>query len=49
MGTVRDGVRFTTIDSRSSTLNPIIAGVNYKSSSPPGDIWALLTGIAKDK
>lgn len=38
MGTVRDGVRFTTIDSRSSILNPIIAGVNYKSSSPPGDI-----------
>lgn len=49
MGNIMDEVKLMTIDSRSSTLNQVIAGVNYRSSSPPGSIWTLLTGITRDK
>lgn len=42
------GKKLIAIGSRSSTLNKIIAGINYRTSSPPGSIWVLLTGITEE-
>lgn len=42
-------VELITTESRSSTLNQTIGGLNYRSNSPPGSIWALLIGITSDK